>query len=96
VPEGAVARLYLEGVDPEAYRLLDLEAVREASGALILKVEPRFASTTSEVQLPELDAMPARWARYVDDQADLVTFDRDRIRALGNDYLARAVEEAVD
>ena len=97
VPDGAVARLYLEGVDPEAYRLLDHEAIRAVAGnCLHLKIEPSFANTTSEVQLPELDAMPARWARYVDDQTDLVGFDRARIRELGTEYLCRAVEEAVD
>ncbi|MFN2609010.1 MAG: exonuclease SbcCD subunit D [Acidimicrobiales bacterium] len=97
VPDGAVARLYVEGVDPEAWRLLDLDAVRQvAANALLLKVEPSFAATTSRVDLPDLDAMPSRWARYVHDQTDLVTFDRDRIRDLGSDYLARAVEEALD
>ena len=97
VPDGAVARLYLDGVDPEAYRMLDAEAIREVAGnALFLKIQPTFANTTSEVQLPELDAMPSRWARYIDDQTDLGTFDRDRIRDLGNEYLCRAVEEVVD
>jgi DNA repair exonuclease SbcCD nuclease subunit len=97
VPDGAVARLVLEGVDPEAYRLLDHDAVRAvAANALVLKIEPSFAGITSEVQLPELDAMPARWARYVDDQADLTGFDRVRLRDLGTEYLVRAVEEAVD
>src|SRR6202022_4285861 len=33
VPEGAVARLYLDGVDPEAYRMLDLQAVGDAARA---------------------------------------------------------------
>jgi DNA repair exonuclease SbcCD nuclease subunit len=97
VPDGAVARLYLEGVDPEAWRLLDMHAVREvAARALLLKVEPHFAATTSEVQLPELDAMPAQWARYVEGQTDLVNFDRDRLRDLGTEYIARAVEAALD
>ena len=94
VPEGAVARLYLEEVDPEAYRLLDLDAAREAAGAaLLLKLEPRFAAVSGSVELPELDSMSARWHRYVFEQ-DLAGFDRDRIRDLGDEYLARAVEEA--
>jgi hypothetical protein len=91
-----VARLYVEGVDPEAYRLVDADAVREASaGALVFKLEPTFADATGMVELPELDSMPARWERYVDDQ-DLVGFDRDRIRRRGTEYLVRAVEEAID
>jgi DNA repair exonuclease SbcCD nuclease subunit len=97
VPDGAVARLYLDGVDPEAWRMLDMEAVREvAANALLLKVEPHFAATTSRVDLPELDAMPAQWARYVAGQTDLVGYDRDRLRDLGSEYLSRAVEAALD
>jgi DNA repair exonuclease SbcCD nuclease subunit len=94
VPQGAVARLYLEGVDPEAYRLLDVEAVRDTARAgLFLKLEPQFATVASDVELPELDAMGARWERYVEDQ-DLTGLDRDRIRQLGLEYLDRAVESA--
>ncbi|MDQ6617464.1 MAG: DNA repair exonuclease [Actinomycetota bacterium] len=94
VPEGAVARLYLEGVDPEAYRLLDVEEVRDTARAgLFLKLEPQFGSVGTPVELPDLDAMGARWERYVEDQ-DLTGLDRDRIRQLGLDYLDRAVESA--
>lgn len=94
VPQGAVARLYLEGVDPEAYRMLDLEAVREEGrAALYLKLEPQFGQIGTPVELPELDAMGARWERYLDDQ-DLTGLDRDRIRQLGLQYLDRAVESA--
>jgi len=97
VPDGSVARLYVEGVEPEAWRLIDLEAVRQvAANALLLKVEPSFAATTSKVELVALDAMPAQWARYVDQQADLLGYDRDRLRDLGTAYLSRAVEEALD
>ena len=94
VPAGAVARLYLEGVDPQAYRLLDVDAVREAARAgLFLKLEPQFADTGRSVELPELGAMGARWERYVEDQ-DLTGLNRDRIRELGLQYLDRAVEAA--
>jgi exonuclease SbcD len=94
VPEGAVARLYLEGVDPEAYRLLDLELVRDtASAGLHLKLEPQFVAVTSSVELPDLDAMGSRWDHYVGDQ-DLTGLDRDRIRELGHRYLDQAVEQA--
>jgi exonuclease SbcD len=95
VPEGAVARLYLDGVDPEAYRLLDLAAVQDAaSAALHLKLEPRFLDAATPVEdLAELASMPARWDGYVEEQ-DLTGFDEPRIRRLGHDYLVRAVEEA--
>ncbi len=92
VEPGAVARLYVDGVDPEAWRLLDLGAVRAAgAAALHLKLEPRFADTTTFVELPDLDAMPARWDRYVAEQ-DLTGFDRVRLTELGHQYLGRAVE----
>src|SRR5204863_493125 len=60
------------------------------------QVEPTFAATTSSVELVALDAMPAQWARYVDQQTDLVNYDRDKLRDLGTVYLSRAVEEALD
>ena len=92
VPEGAVARLYVEGVDPEAWRLLDLEAVRATGGAaLLLKLAPTFAGVHANAELPDLDSMPSRWARYVEQQ-DLTGYDRPRLESLGREYLARAVE----
>jgi DNA repair exonuclease SbcCD nuclease subunit len=95
VPDGAVARLYIDGADPESYRLLDLEAVRAAAGAgLHLQLNPTFMGVDSRVELPDLESMGARWHHYLEDQ-DLVGYDRDRIKAMGDDYLARAVEEAV-
>ncbi|MCU1451365.1 MAG: Ser/Thr protein phosphatase family protein, partial [Acidimicrobiales bacterium] len=96
VPEGAVARLYLDGVDPEAYRLLDLQAVRDAAAAgLHLKIEPTFAGVLAQADLPELESMPARWDAYLDSPGtDLTGYDRDRIRSMGHDSLAAAVEGA--
>lgn len=95
VPEGAVARLYLEGVDPEAYRLLDHQAVHDAArAALMLKLEPDFASASQRAELPELATIPAQWDDYVRDQ-DLAGFDKEWIRRRGREELARAVEEAV-
>ncbi len=92
VPEGAVARLYVDQLDTEAWRLLDLDAVWGAgAAALHLKLEPRFADATAHVELPELDSLPGRWERYLADQ-DLIGYDRSRIKDLGLEYLARAVE----
>jgi hypothetical protein len=94
VPAGAVARLYLDGVDPEAYRMLDVHAVADAASAgLYLKLEPQFTMVGTTVELPEMDALGARWERYLEDQ-DLTGLDRDRLRRLGLEYLDRAVESA--
>ncbi len=94
VPEGAVARLFIDGVDPEAYRLLDLQRVRDvASGALHLKLEPSFAGVQMSVEIPDMDSMASRWHRYMEHQ-DLIGYDREKLLELGSGYLARAVEES--
>ena len=93
-PPGAVARLVIELVDPDAYRLVDGDSVREAGAhALFVKLEPKFISVSNRVELPELDTMPARWENYVAGQ-DLDGYDRERVRQLGSDYLSNAVEGA--
>lgn len=94
VQDGELARLYIDGVEPAAYRLLDLAEVRDAASAgLHLKLEPRFADAAIRVELPDMDTMGARWDRYVQDQ-DLIGYDRQRVAHLGHDYLSRAVEES--
>jgi hypothetical protein len=94
-PEGSVARLYIDLVEPEAYRLLDMAAVRDAGAhALHVKLEPSMAATSSRVELPQLDAMPAQWTRYMQGQHLEEGFDRERLQRLGEEYLARALEEA--
>jgi len=94
VPEGAVARLYIDSVDPESYRLLDMEEVRAiGAAALHLKLEPSFLDSASLVELPDLSSLPAQWERYLAGQ-DLTGFDRDRLVRLGHEYLAQAVETA--
>ncbi|HLI01333.1 MAG TPA: DNA repair exonuclease [Acidimicrobiales bacterium] len=94
VPAGAVARLYLDGVDPQAYRMLDLQAVRDTAGAaLYLKLEPQFVSVATHSDLPTIDTMGGQWDRYIEGQ-DLTGLDRDRLRQLGHDYLRDAVEAA--
>lgn len=95
VPSGAIARLYLEGIDPEVYRLLDREAIAEAgAAALHLKLEPSFIGVDSNVQLPDLQSLPAQWDEYIGGQ-DLTGLDRDRVRQLGRDYMSKAVESAI-
>ncbi|MBA3652776.1 MAG: DNA repair exonuclease [Actinobacteria bacterium] len=93
-PPGAVVRLYVEGVAPEVYRLVAQEAVREAS-AHVLQVELRvdYAKISGGVDTIDLPAIGSLWADYVGKQ-DLVDFKRDRMRALGDEYLAKAVEAA--
>jgi DNA repair exonuclease SbcCD nuclease subunit len=94
IPEGAVARLYLDGVDAAAYRMLDLQAVREAArSALHLKLEPQFSQSVAHSELPRMETLGGQWDGYVRDQ-DLTGLDRERIRRLGHDYIEAAVEAA--
>lgn len=93
-PAGSVARLYLDGVDVEAYRLLDRQALKEASaGALLVNLIPDYASVAQRSELPELATVPAQWDEFVRDQ-DLAGFDKEWIRTRGREELSRAVEEA--
>ena len=94
VPPDSVARLFVDGVDPEAYRLLDLQAIRDAAGAALhLKIEPSFAGTDMTVEIPDMDSMASRWERYLQHQ-DLTGYDREKLDDLGRGYLSRAVEES--
>jgi len=91
VPAGAVARLYVESVDPQVWRLVDHHAVREAAAdALHLKVEPSFLAGAARAELPTVAGLGAQWDRYVEGQ-DLIGLDRDRIRGLGHEYLEAAI-----
>jgi DNA repair exonuclease SbcCD nuclease subunit len=94
VQEGDIARLFIDGIEAAAYRLLDLHEVRDAAAAgLHLKLEPSFAESTTPVELPDMDSMGARWDRYLEGQ-DMIGYDRAKVASLGHQYLAQAVEEA--
>jgi DNA repair exonuclease SbcCD nuclease subunit len=94
LPEGAVARLYLESVAPEVYRLIDMQAVRESAGAaLILKLEPQFLATSMPTELPTMTSLSGQWDSYVEGQ-DLTGLDGDRVRRLGQAYIGSAIESA--
>ncbi len=94
VPPGAVARLYLEHVDPEVYRLIDRQAIRDAAeAALLLKLEPQFIATSMHTELPTMSTLGGQWDGYVEGQ-DLTGLDRERVRRLGHDYIGTAIEAA--
>ena len=91
VPEGAVARLYVDGVDPEVWRLLDHLSIRDAAGAALhLKLEPSFVAAAMHAELPTVNGLGAQWDGYVAGQ-DLTGLDRDRVRLLGHEYLDGAI-----
>jgi DNA repair exonuclease SbcCD nuclease subunit len=91
IPTGAVARLYVESVDPDAWHLLDFHAVRDAARAgLHLKLEPLYVATALRTELPTMTGLQSQWDGYLSGQ-DLTGLDRDRVRNLGHDYLDRAI-----
>jgi predicted phosphodiesterase len=95
LPKGAVARLTLDLIEPEVYRLLDLPRIfNETSHLLHVKLDPVYAATTRAMDdLPELATIAARWTTYLGDQ-DTDGFDADRIRTTGQDYLNAAIDSA--
>jgi DNA repair exonuclease SbcCD nuclease subunit len=94
VPEGAVARLYVDGVDAEVWRLVDHLAVRDAAApALHLKLEPSFVAGAMHAELPTVTGLGAQWDSYVAGQ-DLTGLDRERVRRLGHEYLDGAITGA--
>lgn len=94
VPEGAVARLYVDGVDPEVWHLLDHHAVRDCGRAgLHLKLEPSFVAGALHAELPTVSGLGAQWDGYLQGQ-DLTGLDRGRVRDLGHEYLDRAITGA--
>jgi DNA repair exonuclease SbcCD nuclease subunit len=91
IPEGAVARLYVESVDPNVWSLLDHHAIRDAARAgLHLKLEPSYVETAMRAELPTVSSLGAQWDGYLQGQ-DLTGLDRDRVRQLGHDYLEGAI-----
>jgi DNA repair exonuclease SbcCD nuclease subunit len=91
IPEGAVARLYVESVDPDVWRLLDQHAIRTAAAAgLHLKLEPSFVSSALRAALPTVTGLGAQWDGYLTGQ-DLTGLDRERVRLLGREYLDTAI-----
>ncbi len=92
--EGAIARLFVNGADPQAYRLVDLDAVRAAAAhALAFQAKPDYLETTTRVDLPTRQTIADRWARYVEHQ-DLTGYDRDRVRLDGEEAIRDAIDRA--
>ena len=96
VAEGTVVRIFLNAVDPSAYRQLGQEDFREAApGALHVQIEPDFGAEAGAVQGGlEIGSLESEWGGFVDQQ-DLTGLDRERVRASGVRFLEAARGEAV-
>ena len=95
-PEGAIVRVYLNEVDPAAFRQVANEQFQGAvPGALWVQVEPDLGVGALAVQGgPQIGSLEQEWAAYVELQ-DLAGLDRERVVELGTRYLEQATGETV-
>ena len=94
-PDHAIARVFLNGVDPSAYRQVAPDEWREAIPAAIhVQVEPDFGAGALPVQgSSDIGGLEFEWDRFVEGQ-DLTGLDRDRVRDTGRRFLEEAQAEA--
>jgi DNA repair protein SbcD/Mre11 len=95
-PEGAIVRIWLNAVDPAAYRQLTQGEFQETvPGALFVQIEPDWGADALSVQGGiEIGSLESEWGTYVDGQ-DLAGLDRPRVRDTGARFLEAARGEAV-
>jgi hypothetical protein len=94
-PDGAIVRVFLNAVDPSAFRQVSPDEWREAIPAAIhVQVEPDYGAGPLAVQgSPEIGGLEVEWDRFVEGQ-DLTGLDRDRVRDTGRRFLEDAQAEA--
>jgi DNA repair exonuclease SbcCD nuclease subunit len=94
-PTGAIVRVFLNEVDPSAFRQVTNEEWSEVvPGAIHVQVEPDWGAAALPVQgAPEVGGLEIEWDRYVEGQ-DLAGLDRDRVRSTGRRFLEEARTEA--
>ena len=95
-PEGAIARVFLNEVDPAAYRQVANEQFQEAvPAARFVQVEPDYGAEALAVQGgPRIGSIEQEWSAYVEMQ-DLAGLERERVVALGARFLTEARGETV-
>jgi DNA repair exonuclease SbcCD nuclease subunit len=94
-PQHSIVRVFLNGVDPSAFRQVSPDDWREAIPAAIhVQVEPDYGAGALPVQgSPEIGGLEVEWDRFVGAQ-DLAGLDRDRVRDTGRRFLEEAQVEA--
>jgi DNA repair exonuclease SbcCD nuclease subunit len=93
-PEGAIVRVFLNEVDPAAYRQLAQDDFRDAvPEAMHVQVEPDFMNAAMAVQGgAEIRTLVEEWDSYVEVQ-DLAGLDRPRVLSAGRRFLEDAQAE---
>jgi len=95
-PDGAIVRVFLNGVDPAAFRQVTQDEFQETvAGALHVQTEPDFDAPALAVQGgAEIGTLESEWSFFVEVQ-DLAGLDRERVASLGQRYLEEARGETV-
>jgi DNA repair exonuclease SbcCD nuclease subunit len=96
MPDRAIVRIYLNEVDPAAYRQVANEQFQEAvPQALWVQVEADFGGAALAVQGgPTIGSLEQEWAAYLELQ-DLAGLDRERVVGIGTRLLQEAKGETV-
>lgn len=91
----AIVRVFLNEVDPAAYRQLRTEDFQEAlQAAAYVQIEPDYGAAALAVQgAPTMGTLEQEWSGYLETQ-DLAGLDRDRVKTLGERFLVEAQGEA--
>jgi DNA repair exonuclease SbcCD nuclease subunit len=94
VPEKALVRVYLNEVDPAAYRQVPHGEFLEAMpSAVHVQVEPDFGAAALAVQgAPRIGTLEQEWAGFIESQ-ELAGLERKRVAALGERFLVEAKGE---
>jgi hypothetical protein len=95
-PQGAVVRVFLDEVDPAAFRQVPQEDFQDAiPRAVHVQVEPVYGAAALAVQgAPEIGRLETEWDAYVEGQ-DLAGLDRERVRVTGRRYLEEARADSI-
>jgi hypothetical protein len=95
-PEGSIVRVFLNGVDPSAYRQVVNERFQEAvPGAMYVQVEPDYGLESFALQGgPEIGSLEREWEAFVEVQ-DLAGLDRETVVATGRRFLEEARGDTV-
>jgi DNA repair protein SbcD/Mre11 len=95
-PEGSIVRVFLNEVDPSAYRQVVNERFQEVvPGAIHVQVEADFGAESFPLQGgPEIGSLEREWEAFVEVQ-DLAGLDRDTVVATGRRFLEEARGDTV-
>jgi DNA repair exonuclease SbcCD nuclease subunit len=95
-PEGSIVRVFLNGVDPSAYRQVANERFQEVvPGAIYVQVESDFGAESFPLQGgSEIGSLEREWEAFVEVQ-DLAGLDRESVVATGRRFLEGARGDTV-